>query len=52
VGKRVPVYVGTGGNSTAEVIALSKKMEQIGADALSVITPYFSAIPGRTALSL
>ncbi|GFP75633.1 4-hydroxy-tetrahydrodipicolinate synthase [Clostridium fungisolvens] len=41
VDKRVPVYVGTGGNSTCEVIALSKKMEAIGADALSVITPYF-----------
>lgn len=41
VNKRVPVYVGTGGNSTREVIALSKKMEAIGADALSVITPYF-----------
>jgi 4-hydroxy-tetrahydrodipicolinate synthase len=41
VNKRVPVYVGTGGNSTREVIALSKKMEELGADALSVITPYF-----------
>ncbi|WP_110955568.1 4-hydroxy-tetrahydrodipicolinate synthase [Anaerosinus massiliensis] len=41
VKKRVPVYVGTGGNSTAEVIALSKQMEALGADALSVITPYF-----------
>lgn len=41
VDKRVPVYVGTGGNSTREVITLSKKMEAIGADALSVITPYF-----------
>jgi 4-hydroxy-tetrahydrodipicolinate synthase len=41
VNKRVPVYVGTGGNSTREVIALSKKMEAIGADALSVITPFF-----------
>lgn len=39
--KRVPVYVGTGGNSTAEVIELSKQMEALGADALSVITPYF-----------
>lgn len=38
---RVPVFVGTGGNSTREVINLSKKMEEIGADALSVITPYF-----------
>ncbi|WP_251860819.1 4-hydroxy-tetrahydrodipicolinate synthase [Clostridium sp. Marseille-Q2269] len=41
VAKRVPVYVGTGGNSTREVISLSKKMEELGADALSVITPYF-----------
>jgi 4-hydroxy-tetrahydrodipicolinate synthase len=38
---RVPVMIGTGGNGTAEVIELSKKMEAIGADALSVITPYF-----------
>ncbi len=41
VNKRVPVYIGTGGNSTREVIALSKKMEALGADALSVITPFF-----------
>lgn len=38
---RVPVMIGTGGNGTAEVIELSKKMEKIGADALSIITPYF-----------
>lgn len=38
---RVPVYVGTGGNSTQEVIRLSKEVEKAGADALSVITPYF-----------
>lgn len=41
VNKRVPVYVGTGGNSTREVITLSKRMEALGADALSVITPFF-----------
>lgn len=38
---RVPVFVGTGGNSTREVISLSKRMEAIGASALSIITPYF-----------
>lgn len=38
---RVPVYVGTGACSTKATIRLSKKMEEIGADALSVITPYF-----------
>lgn len=41
---RVPVYVGTGGNSTREVIELSKKMEEIDADALSVINPYFISL--------
>ncbi len=42
--KRVPVYVGTGGNSTAEVVALSQEMEKAGADALSVITPFFMQV--------
>lgn len=41
VNHRVPVYVGTGGNSTQEVIRLSKEVEMAGADALSVITPFF-----------
>lgn len=44
VNKRVPVYVGTGGNSTAEVVKMSKEMEKIGADALSVITPFFVSL--------
>lgn len=43
VNHRLPVYVGTGGNSTASVIRLSKKIEALGADALSLITPYFLA---------
>lgn len=38
---RVPVYVGTGGNSTDQVISLSKEMTDLGADALSIVTPYF-----------
>lgn len=41
VNKRVPVFVGTGACSTKETIRLSKQMEAIGVDALSVITPYF-----------
>ncbi|WP_110954675.1 4-hydroxy-tetrahydrodipicolinate synthase [Anaerosinus massiliensis] len=47
--KRVPVFVGTGGNSTSQVITLSKKMETLGADALSVITPYF-IVPSQAEL--
>ena len=35
------MYVGTGACSTKETIQLSKEAEAIGADALSVITPYF-----------
>lgn len=38
---RVPVYVGTGANSTQEVIRLSNIMKDLGADAVSVVTPYF-----------
>ena len=41
VNHRVPVFVGTGCCSTKETIRLSKKMEELGADAISVITPYF-----------
>ncbi len=41
VGGRVPVYVGTGGNSTSEVIQLCQEAEKNGADAVSIITPYF-----------
>lgn len=38
---KIPVYVGTGGCSTRETIELSIKMEELGADALSVLPPYF-----------
>lgn len=43
VNGKVPVILGAGGNSTEESIELSKEMEALGADALSVITPYFIA---------
>lgn len=43
VNGRVPVYVGTGCCSTQETIQLSKEAEALGADALSIITPYFIA---------
>ena len=36
---RVPVYAGTGCITTAETIRLSKRAEELGADALSIITP-------------
>ena len=36
-----PVYVGTGAETTREVIRLTKMAEKEGADGVSVITPYF-----------
>ena len=39
--KRLPVYAGTGAITTKETIRLTKLATEIGADALSVITPVF-----------
>ena len=41
VAGRVPVYVGTGDVTTRRAVALAKMAETAGADAISVITPYF-----------
>ncbi|KGG54480.1 dihydrodipicolinate synthase family protein [Lactobacillus sp. wkB10] len=41
VDHRVPVFAGAGACSTSETIALSHEMEAAGADALSIINPYF-----------
>src|SRR5699024_4678689 len=41
VNGRVPVLVGTGSPSTAETIKLSKHAEQIGADGVVIINPYY-----------
>jgi 4-hydroxy-tetrahydrodipicolinate synthase len=38
---RIPVYMGAGGISTEETIVLTRKFEEIGVNAVSVITPYF-----------
>lgn len=42
VRKRIPVIAGTGGNSTAQVINFSKKVEAAGADGLLIVTPYYN----------
>jgi len=42
VGKRVPVIAGTGSNSTAEAIRLTKHARDAGADAALLITPYYN----------
>jgi 4-hydroxy-tetrahydrodipicolinate synthase len=38
---QVPLYAGSGAVTTAETVSLSRKLEEAGADVLSVITPYF-----------
>lgn len=43
VAGRVPVYAGTGLISTRDTIRLSQKAQEIGVDALSIITPSFAA---------
>lgn len=40
--KRVPVIAGTGSNHTEYAVNLSKTAEQLGADALLVVTPYYN----------
>ncbi|HLT00845.1 MAG TPA: 4-hydroxy-tetrahydrodipicolinate synthase [Geminicoccaceae bacterium] len=39
---RVPVIAGTGSNSTAEAISLSRHAKRAGADAILVVTPYYN----------
>jgi 4-hydroxy-tetrahydrodipicolinate synthase len=41
VRKRVPVFAGTGAETTREAVRLTKMAEHEGADGVSVITPYF-----------
>jgi 4-hydroxy-tetrahydrodipicolinate synthase len=41
VNRRVPVFAGTGAESTREAVRLTKMAEREGADGVSVITPYF-----------
>jgi len=42
INKRVPVIAGTGSNSTAEAIRLSKHAEEAGADGLLIVNPYYN----------
>jgi 4-hydroxy-tetrahydrodipicolinate synthase len=40
--KRIPVIAGTGGNSTAEAIELTRFAQKIGADASLQVVPYYN----------
>lgn len=49
VQKRVPVIAGTGSNSTAEAVRLTKHAWKVGADAALVVAPYYNR-PGQEGL--
>ncbi len=40
--RRIPVIAGTGSNSTAEAIELTRHAKEAGADAALVVTPYYN----------
>lgn len=40
--KRIPIIAGTGSNSTQEAIELTQEAEQLGADAVLAVTPYYN----------
>jgi 4-hydroxy-tetrahydrodipicolinate synthase len=42
VNKRVPVVAGTGSNSTAEAIEISRHAKEAGADGLLLVSPYYN----------
>lgn len=42
VNGRVPVIAGTGSNDTRHAIELSKRAEEVGADAILSVTPYYN----------
>ncbi|MGI5877541.1 MAG: 4-hydroxy-tetrahydrodipicolinate synthase [Christensenellales bacterium] len=44
---RVPVIAGAGSNDTAHVVALCRQAEEIGADGLLIVTPYYNKTTQR-----
>jgi len=46
---RVPVVAGCGSNDTRKTVAAAKRCEQVGADALLVVTPYYNK-PNRSGM--
>lgn len=47
VNGKIPVIAGTGSNDTAYAIELSKEAENMGADALLLVTPYYNKTSQR-----
>lgn len=47
VAGRVPIIAGTGSNSTEHALKMSKKAQELGADAILVVTPYYNKTSQR-----
>jgi len=47
VGSRLPVIAGTGSNDTRHAIHLSKRAQEVGADAILSVTPYYNKTTQR-----
>lgn len=47
VAGRIPVIAGAGSNDTRHGIALAKRCEEVGADALLIVTPYYNKTTQR-----
>lgn len=47
VNKRIPVIAGTGSNDTRHAIHLSKRAEEVGADTILSVTPYYNKTSQR-----
>ena len=48
---KLPVYAGVGGNNTAEVVRASIEAEELGADALLIVNPYYNKANARGLLA-
>jgi len=45
--RRVPVIAGGGGNDTRNIMLLTKRLQQVGADAIMLVTPYYNKTSQR-----
>jgi 4-hydroxy-tetrahydrodipicolinate synthase len=41
-GERIPIIAGTGSNSTAQTLALSRAVDELGVAAFLIVTPYYN----------
>ncbi len=51
VNKRIDVIAGTGSNNTAHSIELSKYSEEVGADGVLIVTPYYNKTTQKVLLN-